>query len=716
MFHSRRWVWIGVFLMVGILFAVRLAVFNRYAYPPSSDAGNYLTILRAFLGHDVSGTDVVHREPPLYFLLFLAPLVRLFPVFPALKVSQALVSSIIAIPFFFLMRKMIKDDAISLLTAGLFAFASGFSEMIGWGGAPNIFAIFFLLWSGYFLLCAMETGSRRDAILSGLFLSFTVGSHLITAPYYILSLILFGLGMLALRRKEAFRQIKPLLLAGIAGALFSLPYLWTTYAAILNEGYLFPKSGVSGVATNINIAELKGVFSSLLFLWFPVFILGFVWTWIRFKDKTSPLFIASLTLGSLILAFAYRSEGGRLFYFLQIPVFLILGIILLELKRGIVWAKSRGKLAYGALLLIPLVAIPVASVRNSYTRFTGAVDWYQRLDADTVEALKWLKENTEANAVIVPNNYYLAWWIEGYSERTSFCPSAIVRTPYLWEQAYQQVDTGTKVVAGNYIVDNSCLRVADTFPVPCYNPRFILNTAGIYQELLYFDDDYATLGLSSDSGRVGGIALSSAPSKELGNKDITSAMAKLNYHYVWDKVEVTRTVTVSYPPEVVMSYELNVDPTEANRFEVVALVTPGVGIEGYDIAEGRVRVTLRDTLGDLTDIELSAVGGKLLSIEFVPGSAEAPSGFRFSFNVTEPHSFAQVSIAVKSKIPSFEKEVKYSDGIELTKDYVNYFLISDVDVADLSGLSRDIRRFQLDPRFEEVFRSSNGHAVIYKVK
>jgi len=703
MFRGHRWVWIGLCLVVVILFTIRLTVFSRYATPPSSDVGNHLTILHAFLGNDVSGLDLAHRTPPLYFLLILAPLLKLFPLFIAIKVSMALISAIMAIPFFFIMRRIIKDDAISLLAAGLFAFGSGFSEMVCWGAIPNLFAIFLMLWSAYFLLCALERNSKRDAIFSGVFLSLTVGSHLITAPYYILSLILLGLGLLALKKKEAFPQVKILLLMGTVGALLSLPYLWTTYLAPLREGYLFPKFGVGDVFTGIDIAAgLRHILGYLVLLWSVLVILGLIWIWRRFEDKLVPIFIISLGTSSLILSYLYAEKGGRLLNFLQIPIFLILGIIFLQLKKGIIWAKSQRRLVYAALFFIPLIAIPVVAVRDSYNRFTESVEWYHVLGDDVVEALDWLKEHTELDDVIISSDGYLSWWIEGYAERKSYRSSSLEYEQYASGEEHWQMDIGAKTMAGNHIVDNADLRVADFFPSSPCNPRIILYQKDRYEELLYFDDNYVIFGIGN--GQV--VALSSAPKKEM-ERYVGTERIKLTYHYIWDFADFTR-VEVTTAPEVNITYGVS-DNAGIDYLVAVARMAPGMKIEEYNVAGDRITILLRDRYEKIINITLEVTSGWPFHVEFVPGGSSVNFMPSFYFYVSQ----LPFTLSVKVGEGFTRGEVEYHDGIELLQTYADYILVSSVEAAEARGLYRDVCRFDLDPRFEKVFE--NNGALIFRV-
>ena len=103
----KQWIWITLLaLEVVIMSVVRLIVLNKYEAPPGSDYGNHLSVLNAIHGDDVTGFDLQFRYPPLYFLLVLHPLTQLLPIFVAVKFSAALISSIIAIPFFFIIKRV----------------------------------------------------------------------------------------------------------------------------------------------------------------------------------------------------------------------------------------------------------------------------------------------------------------------------------------------------------------------------------------------------------------------------------------------------------------------------------------------------------------------------------------------------------------------------------------------------------------------------------
>lgn len=345
----------------------------------------------------------------------------------------------------------------------------------------------------------------------------------------------------------------------------------------------------------------------------------------------------------------------------------------------------------------------MVAVRDSHNRFTESAEWYHVLGDDVVEALDWLKEHAELDAVIISNDGYLSWWIEGYAERKSYRSLSPEYEQYASGEEKWQMDIGTKTMAGNHIVDNAYLRVADFFPSSLCNPRIILYHKDRYEELLYFDDNYAIF--ATENGQV--VPLSSAPEK--GMERYTSAeRIRLTYHYTWSFAEVTRVVEVSTVPEVSISYGVSND-AGIGYLATVARMAPGTKIEEYDITGDRITILLRDRYEKIINITLEVTSGWLSHVEFVPGGSSVKSMPSFYFYVTE----LPFTLSARVEEEFTRSEVEYHDGTELLKTYANYILVSSVEVAESRGLYRDVYRFDLDPGFEKVFE--NNGASIFRV-
>jgi hypothetical protein len=59
-----------------------------------------------------------------------------------------------------------------------------------------------------------------------------------------------------------------------------------------------------------------------------------------------------------------------------------------------------------------------------HRRAVASFDWYQVVDAETLAALNWVRDNAEPGALVVasqaPHGGIHGWWIEGYAKRPAY--------------------------------------------------------------------------------------------------------------------------------------------------------------------------------------------------------------------------------------------------------------------------------------------------------
>lgn len=698
-FSQRWWPWAALAAIVVIVFVVKLAVLNKYPTPPSVDAGNHLSILNAFHGHDVTGYDLKYRYPPLYFLLVLDPLTKLFPVFSALKISASLVSSIIAIPFFLLARKITGSNVVALFTAGLYAFNEGHSSMMCWGAIPNLLGIFFMLWSAYYIVDAVERNSRISAILAGFFLSLIVGTHHLTAPYYAIALMLSALLLIVIQKKTAVYAIKILVLVVVSGVILSLPYL-PTYISIASNTSVFTEPEaipIMEIDVNMVTTVLGAVFKSSTHLWVILTTVGFFGLWKGPGDRFIKVFISSLVLSCPILAVVLGSVF-RPFYFIYTPVLLAFSAFI----SGFWWERlvkaiARAKLLHAAILIAFLTIISSSLVVGSYNKLVEATDYYQVANEDVVEGLDWLKENSEPNAIIITNVKELAWWIEGYALRKSFMPS--VKPVLAYKDEWQEIDTANKIVAGNYVVENGYIRVGDFFPAGFDNPKIAVRLGQRYQDLIHFND--TSIALYSEL--------------KTAQHNITESEANMIYTYSNDQVMINRTVRVTQASEVIVNYNYNLINYSAYDFELNQTVgiLPSVKTVDYSINDNIIRLTLEEHWGQTINAEITVLETdcELKNVYFTPKGENVTSPFfSFSFNITDPNFYMKFLVSVEPKVQPRDNSIEFFVAYELLKQHNIEYIILNTE----GSLSKDKHRFAYDPQyFKPVFE--NARVTILQV-
>ena len=65
-----------------------------------------------------------------------------------------------------------------------------------------------------------------------------------------------------------------------------------------------------------------------------------------------------------------------------------------------------------------------AIVAGGLVAYEAATEWYRVADDEVLEALDWLAESSDPNALVVassgPNGNPLGWWVQGYGERRTY--------------------------------------------------------------------------------------------------------------------------------------------------------------------------------------------------------------------------------------------------------------------------------------------------------
>jgi hypothetical protein len=662
-------------------------------------------------GKDVTGYGF--RSTPLYFY-FLDIFLSLFPVFVALKASASFVSAVIAVPFFFVMRRLTKRDDVALLATFLFTMAEGYSEMIAWGGIPNLLGIFFMLWSVYFTIVAMENHSKSSVILAGILLSLVIGTHHLTSFYYLFSIGLFTVLFLTLRRREAFFSVQLLVGIALTGALFSLPYLpiyMNMYASRAGAVLEFNISQCLHVLFGEALGAIGFIFRGALLVWSIIAAICFFEFWSRKarRARFASTYVLSLALTCFVLMFLISENPTRPLYFLYIPILIAFGMFLSNKLKHI-----EGKPMYVLVLfLVFLILISSFLVTSSYSRLNLAIDYYHQLHDEGITALDWLRENTESDAAVAvfdtplkPSSRW-SWWVEGYAERKAFMRGDLKF--FIYEDERRQVDIANKIFSGCHVLDNGYLRVSDAFPVATINPEIWVNLGTKFQNVFFFTDSNIT---SEDAPRY----------IENGTLQLnhTNENATITYNYMKNLTVVNRTVELKAgKPYVDMVYNVTFPNSTVREFEVWAWKSFTVSVIDAPYSEqtkeaSTVIWTLKDHYGELFSVNVTLFEANCKMNVSFPSPwwdlytlKSAPAAL-FTFNATDENPYIKLRVTVEPKIIPKTTEVEYFNAYDLMKKYgINYILL------DKRMLKSDLRcegwwgEFDKN-RLESVFENERG--------
>ncbi len=698
-FHKKVYPWITLILLLAIVFAVKFSVLGKY--PPSDDMGGHLANLKTYFhGLNIRPQRSFHH-PPLYYLLVLEPLTILFPTFLALNIAAAFVSTIIAIPMFFLVREINGSDKAAIIASFLFTFSELYSEIMGWGGIPNLLGIFFMLFSICYFIKAVEDHSWKNVVLAGLFFSFTIGTHHLTAVYYAIVLGISILLFTALKAVKLRPLLRTFLLLIVVTILLSLPYLHV-YVSLFHQRV--------NVATNflpsieLYCLSLWDSFATVTREWPAIFALvaivvaSAVNLWRRHTAKTVTGIILSLAITVFALAFMFHpSLMTRAFYFVHVPVFLAFGVLLSDVFTGLRRRNLLQKVIFYALLTVAVLSLSSAA----YSRMIVAKNHYQSLNDETVEALDWLRQYTDSGAVILTNYNMLAGWIEGYSERKTISPRRLDTLIYSLE--YQESIIADEILSGNQIVMNPYLLVSDDFPTNSRNPRLAVEAKEWYEELIFFQDPWDTLTFFQDNSELRGSAV-----KTVENVTQTNSSVGIAYKYSSDGAVLTRRVVVSSIPQTGIFYDLELTNSSVGEFEVAVCVFPENKVDGYVVDDGEVVLNLVTPYREFgVRISVVETNSRSVDVTYLTHPVEEYPTFVFALYAEGSRLSAHFRV-------SFDFEVESADGVEY---------LSAQDLLEINNVTRvlldkrrvlELCRFACETnRYEVVFE--NEAVLIVKV-
>jgi hypothetical protein len=656
-----------------ISFLTKFLALNKYEVPPSCDYGNYLTQVDILHGYDVKNWGL--RYNPLFFIL-LDIFLRFFDTFTALKVVASLVFSIAAIPFFLLAKKISGNYIAALICTWFFIFYEWYFEMMAWGGNPNFLGISFMLLTLFFLVELFKEPSRKNILLAGFSLSLVIGTHFLVAFFMVLALLIFFALELIFRRKNNVGIVKNLIYLVSAAAIFSLPYV-SVYVTFFeySSGELLRLNFIIQLTTAFFAGAWTFVSQNLAIT--ITVVLG-IFALVKFvkEEQNTSLLLGSLFLTPLILA-SITEQPGRWFYFLPIPIFLCFCLYLKNLFLAIRNARKEVLLLALCFVFIIGVEMNIASAN----RLKAAVDWYESIRSDEIQALRWISTNTAFNATFVtsgPNRieaedpspgHMYSWWIEGFAKRKSFHTG--LTTWYTYKDERADAVLPDKIFAGAYTFEYGGMVVSESFPARIGNPEIEILENGQHQDLLFLRDDGQELVLSPIDNKS--VTLHETPfdaeNKTLDlNYNATWAEVACNYESSYLKLTRSTIMDLEQPFVDVIFTILPVNST-LKQFDMNLWAADNVSLEGYEINNSTITLYQKALFRwpVTTQIRIIDTDGELLN-STVQGVQQSMPVATYSLKPLNSSLYVHIRISVATASEANDQTFHFYDSYSLIKD------------------------------------------------
>ncbi|WNZ30004.1 MAG: hypothetical protein IAX21_03885 [Candidatus Bathyarchaeota archaeon] len=709
--------WMLLLFIVVFSFIVYFVGLNRYTAPPGCDYGNYLTQVEILRGNDLRGWGLRHN--PVFFVV-LDIFLRLFEEFTALKIVASLVFAIISIPFFLLARKLSGNPLVAVICTWLFVFFISNSEMISWGGNPNILGFSFMLVTLFFFVDLMEEPSKKNLLLSGFFLSLVVGTHILVAICLIFSFLIFLIATTWASKGINKVRIKSLFLLILVAIVFSLPYL-SFYVSFLTNS----SSNMVGITLlSMQIPQLS--FDSILaigeywafFVVAIIFVLGLfaLSKYVKEEHKNNGLLLCSLFMSPLILALI-TDHPIRWVYFLPIPLFLCFGIYLRDLFFNTKTSEKTVKLL--AICFIAIIGFHTTVMMFYHLRSASEV--YQFIGQDEIQALNWIKENTAPNAIFATSGHpkgdiggggnSYSWWIEGYCTRV--CISSGDLTYYSYKNEQDQVQIANRIFAGTYFAEYDNLRVTEGYPSNSPNPGISAFLDKDYQDMISLNDELHRLYFSPNESEQLSVSGFYSEDKSL-NIQYGDTWANITVTYDLPYFELVRSVIMGEEKSSVdVVFQILPKNSSLTLFKVNLWSLFEAALEDCNISNDYGVSLDYNLLDESAQIQISLLetNGKIESARVFfddpKGSAPVVS---YSFEPIHESLYVRIRVFIESSTDNAvdDDALQFYNSYDLIKDlHIDYIVLN-------RGRQNEFQRFLFDSEhFTEVFQ--NKEVVIFKV-
>lgn len=656
--HAERFSLAVLAFMVVGAFAIRLYVLETQSNLPGEDLAGDLLVLRSYLGNSPR-PYFQNSAPPLYYFLVLFPIASAIGPVAGVKVAVSLVASLIALPFYSVLRKFSRHQLAVLASTALFMFSQPYNEMLGWGGSINLLGIFFLLWCLALLLdsLASSTFNKKSVVLSGIFFSLTAGTHPLTAVYLLVAFaLMIGFSAFGARRAHTLRT---LLSIAALGLLLSIVYVPSYWYLATNRTNIGTPSDLALIATSWYWMPFSIVRNLWLLVPFLLLSLGSFLYVVRWRaGKELKLVLLAFAVGSFLISLPMNPATiDRAFYYVPIPWFIAIGILLDRLcsQPSVIQQEStrltraprvaklrllhRGPIGAGIALLVAGIFISA-----SYGHLVVAVDYYGLVDSWGAKALDWIAENTPRDAVFFVEYEGFGTWMEALSGRKAFQPRPslyIVTAPDLVD------NTAANLLSlGNHVLENSAIAVGDLVPGGVYNPMVFVRSRGYYLPALFLSDDYQSFAISFAGLET---RLVSAPEKVVTRGWASSADAGFTVFYRWPFGNVTKTVVLDVGSRLEVTYDIDVGQSDLITTEYFFAVPVADSVHSARLLANGIQIEVDTSSGDTIVIEVSIESSSSPQRSLTFAEKDELIGLpaaRFSFEINAPRSNVTFSISL----------------------------------------------------------------------
>lgn len=686
------------------------------------DYGHYLIAANWYSLIDRSGEGPF--DPPVVPLALLAlsvPLGRL----GALQAAGPLAAALLVPCAFYLFSRFVPRWA-ALLGATTFALWQQFTEFITFGGVTNLvgIALSLVLFRAFFdTMEGPRPGIRPSPsdLRCALLLFAVLSTHHLTAFITGATLLAWTAACLLLdqqaRRAVAWAAARVFGIAAVLGAVY-VPYLLSLLGGEVESGFGRPNDP----AQSLSVAFF--VFRDTTWVWQTFLILAVAALFrIRRGATILPMASALLFTPPLLIFTVLSTHPVRGMFF---ETAALVGVALLWSARDSEWLRPLRRppgiegAARALFLAFALVSTATLSIETPARQEDALSQFHQFFTPGTLEAMDFVAHNTLPTSVIAIDRGIApdfndmwkgaatGWWLEGWANRRAIYEASVQLLPF--SSKWGDARDANRLFAGENILENGQLRVADNFPRDdAALPRILTGYLQDYHEFVGFSSPRL---LSVASGLNHTLQESAQP--DLATL-VAPSTGSLGGSYLGPGFRGYRSVDFDAVNNVVaLSMEFAFEPGAPwDTLEVSMTLPPWVEADFATLGGGRVALVVPERFGYAGES-----GHLAFSLENLSTPALAPSylsvgeggvGLRFTVESSTARMIAAVTVErLAAPAPEALPLAFRAAGDILAEQGVTHLYVGTDSAANLQRFDRQA------PRFARLF--SNAAAVVFEVR
>jgi hypothetical protein len=363
----------------------------------------------------------------------------------ALKVIGGVALLALAIPLYGLLRQL-TTPIPSALVAGVVGIAPYHTEVLTFGGYPQLAGAVFMLFALWFLVLGLKTGGRAYLLCAGLASGGAAATHVLIAIQLAVAGVILCAAFVWFRREyavgRALRSLWPVVVWTVLPAIVIATPVLPTYFNYVFDARRTPANPLNLSAGQVS-EWLRSAWRWELILWAAVGLIAVPIAAYELVVRRGLVAAVAMTFLAIAFVGVFFVRELRFLQIFELGMILSAGVAFALVRR---WADGIGhaplaRSAGGFALLCVVGAVVIVGGRRSLIAYR----WYAVVTNPVLDGMEWLRRDASqaAPGIVVasgaPRGHNYGWWLEGYVRR----PAYMAGDPFLFFDAREREQVGT---------------------------------------------------------------------------------------------------------------------------------------------------------------------------------------------------------------------------------------------------------------------------------